>query len=106
TNIIVTRQNDYQAEGCIVAHTLQEALDKARQIDHNNEICIVGGGEIYKLGLPYADKIELTRVHHKFKGGDAFFPELNPKQWELTAEEPHAIDETHRYRFTYLTYIK
>lgn len=106
TNIVVTRQEDYKAKGCIVTHSIKEAIEEARKIKGNNEICIVGGGEIYRLGLPYANKIELTRVHHNFFGGDAFFPEIDEAQWELISEEKHTIDEHHQYPFTYLTYLK
>lgn len=106
TNIIVTRQKDYKADGCIVVHTIEEALKAGKEIKDNDEICIVGGGEIYKLGLPYANRIELTRIHHSFDGGDAFFPEIDYKDWELSHEEFHAADDKNEYDFTYLTYIK
>ena len=69
------------------------------------EIAVIGGGEIYKLALPFADKIELTRVHGTFEA-DAFFPEFNSENWNLVHEEYHPIDEKHKVDFTYQTFIK
>lgn len=106
TNIIVTRQKNYHAKDCIVVHSIEKAIEEASTHAGTSEICIVGGGEIYKLGLSYANKIELTRVHHKFDDGDAFFPEIDPKQWELIQEDFHPADDKNEYDFTHLTYLK
>ncbi|MBC9798138.1 dihydrofolate reductase [Sinomicrobium weinanense] len=102
THIVVTRQKDYQGEGCITVHSIEEALQLAREDD---QPFIIGGGEIYKLGMPYADKIELSRVHAGFEA-DTFFPEIDLNQWELITSEYHPKDEKHQYDFTYLTYIR
>ncbi len=104
THIIVTRQKDYRAEGCRVGHSVEEGIELAKEAPGNEEICIIGGGEIYKQALVYADKIELTRIHHKFEGGDAFFPEFDLDEWDLVKEVYHPKDERHQYDFTYLTY--
>ncbi len=102
-HIIITRQENYKAcEKCVVVKSLEEALEIAKE---DEQPFIIGGGEIYKQALPFTDKIELTRVHGSFEA-DAFFPELNLANWELTAEEFHAKDEKHNYAFTYLTYMK
>lgn len=106
TNIIVTRQKDYKAEGAIVTHTLEDAIKLAKEAEGSDEICIVGGGEIYKLGLAYADKIELTRIHHQFEGGDAFFPNFDLMEWRLIKREFHPADERHQYSFTYQTFVR
>lgn len=100
THIIITRSKEYKAEGAIVVNSLEEALEISK---NSRESFIIGGGEIYKLALPKADKIELTRVHGSFEA-DAFFPEIDEKNWELVAEEFHPKDEKHNYDFTYLTY--
>ncbi len=106
TNIIVTRQKGYRAAECIVVDSIEKALEAARKIKENDEICIVGGGQIYELALPLANKIELTRIHHKFEGGDAFFPEIKPEDWQLVKEEHHPANDQNTYSFTYLTYLK
>src|SRR5699024_2634835 len=106
THISVTRQEDYTAEGCLTAHSIEEAITLGKQSLGAEELCIIGGGEIYRLALPYADKIELTRIHHKFEGGDAFFPKFNPEEWKLTEKIFHPADRRHKYPFSYLTYLK
>ncbi len=100
THVVITHQHDYENENCIVVHNLKDALAFARE---DEQAFIIGGGEIYKLSLPYVDKIELTRVHGEFEA-DAYFPNLDLNDWKLVNEEFHEKDEKHKYAFTYLTY--
>ena len=100
THVVITRKKDYKAEGAIVVHSLQEAI-RVSKLDE--QPFIIGGGEIYKMGLEKTQRIELTRVHGNFNA-DAFFPEINPAEWELKNEQFHDKDEKHQYAFTYLTY--
>ncbi|MEJ8801695.1 dihydrofolate reductase [Pontibacter sp. H249] len=100
TSIIITRQEDYEAEGCIVAPSVQEAIQKAKELDE--QVCIIGGAEIYKQALPLTDCIELTKIHHSFDG-DTFFPDLNADDWEVIAEEKHEPDEKNKYNYTFKT---
>ena len=103
THIIITRQADYRVpEGCIVVSGLQEAIAICPK---NEEVFIIGGGEIYKQSIAIADKVELTRVHTSVEA-DTFFPEIDAKQWELVYEEFHAKDDRHDYDFTFLTYVR
>jgi len=102
TNIIVTRQKDYQVPGCIIVDSIEKALQACPQ---GQDSFIIGGGEIYTIGLPHADKIELTRVHGSFEA-DAFFPEINDTEWKLEASEFNEKDEKHNYDYTYLTFIR
>ncbi|WP_220763135.1 dihydrofolate reductase [Flavobacterium sp. UMI-01] len=102
THIVISRQKDYKPEGCLVVNSLQEALAACPK---EEDSFIIGGGEIYKLALPYSDKIELTRVHHTFEA-DAFFPEIDSTQWQLTTSEFHPKDEKHLFDFSFETYAK
>ena len=102
THIVISRQKNYKPEGCIVVASLPEALSIC---PNNEDSFIIGGGEIYKLALPYADSLELTRVHHSFEA-DAFFPEVNPEEWELTHSEFHPKDEKHLFDYSYQTFSK
>lgn len=101
-HIVITRQQDYNKDDIVVVHSLEEALKFSLDQD---EVFIIGGGEIYKQALPYTDKIELTRVHGSFEG-DAFFPEIDESQWKLMYSQHHGKDDKHKHDFTYLTYIK
>lgn len=103
-HIVITRQANYVAEGCIVVNSLAEAIQEAKQIDENPYV--IGGGEIYHLALAIADKIELTRVHATFNDADAFFPEISKDEWKLEKSHYVSKDEKHQYDFTFETYIK
>lgn len=104
THIIITRDLNYTVDhiDCIVVHSMREALQLLKE---DSLSYIIGGGEIYKLGLEYANQIELTRVHGSFKA-DTFFPDFDESKWQLINEEYHPKDERHNYDFTYLTYMK
>lgn len=101
-HVVITRQENYKNETIEVVHSLEEAIQFSST---EEEIFIIGGGEIYKQALPFADKIELTRVHGEFEA-DTFFPEIDEKKWDLVNSEFHDKDEKHKYSFSYLTYLK
>lgn len=100
THVVITRKKDYKKEGAVVVNSLEEALELAKD---DGQPYIIGGGEIYSLALPEADKIELTRVHGTFQA-DAFFPKIDENNWKLVSSTFHPKDERHEYAFTYLTY--
>ncbi|WP_282056761.1 dihydrofolate reductase [Maribacter luteus] len=102
THIIVTRDKNYTTDHdqCLVVHSLEDAI----KLTHKDDFpFIIGGGEIYKQGEKFAEKLEITRVHSEFKA-DTFFPEIDETIWQLTESEFHPIDQKHKYAFTYLTY--
>ena len=105
TNVVITRQSDYQAEGCVVVNSLEAALEVA-QHNGDKEPFIIGGGQIYKLALEgnLVEKIYLTKVHHSFEG-DTFFPELS-EEWKEVNREDHEADEKHACGFSIISYIK
>ena len=102
THIVISRNNSYKAEGVIVVKSLNEAL---KAVKDDAQPFIIGGGEIYNLGLEIADKIELTRVHKNFEA-DTFFPEIPLENWQLIHEEYHEKDENHKFAFTYQTFVR
>ncbi|MFT7395906.1 MAG: dihydrofolate reductase [Flavobacterium sp.] len=102
THIVISRQDKYNPEGCIVVNSMEKAIAACPT---EGPIYIIGGGEIYNLGIPFSDKIELTRVHHDFDA-DAFFPEINPNDWEMTLSEFQPKDDKHLFDYTYQTYVK
>ncbi|WP_299312251.1 dihydrofolate reductase [uncultured Aquimarina sp.] len=101
-HVVITRNQDYKPDGAIVVHSMEEALKIAKD---DPQPFIIGGGEIYKIGMKYSDCIELTRVHGTFEA-DTFFPEIDAEQWAVDKKELHGADERHKYAFTYLTYMK
>lgn len=101
-HVVISRNPNYKKEGAIVVPTMNAALEIAKE---DPQPFIIGGGEIYALGMDVADKIELTRVHGMFEA-DTFFPEIPEADWELVASEFHEKDERHQFAFTYQTFIR
>lgn len=102
THIVISRQKNYAPEGCIVVHSLEQAIALAPK-DHN--VYIIGGGQIYDLAMDNADSLEITRVHSTFEA-DAFFPSIDFSKWKLSFEEFHLSDENHKFDYTFQTYIR
>jgi len=103
THVIISRNKNYNVpEGCFVVNSIEKALEICPK---NETTFIIGGGEIYKQSITIADCIELTRVDSTFEA-DAFFPEIDLKEWKLEATEFHDKDEKHAYSFTFETYKK
>ena len=104
-NIVLTRQKDFEEADCIIKHSLEDAIAFAEQ--HNEEeLFIIGGGQIYKESLEknLIDRMYITHVHESFEG-DTFFPEIN-SNWKRVWEEKHSKDEKHPYNFTFALYEK
>jgi dihydrofolate reductase len=100
TSIIISRNTDFVAEGCVVVNSLADAIAEAQKIE-SQEAFIIGGAEIYKIAMPISDKIYLTRVYHNFEG-DTFFPEIDLNNWQETKREMNEIDDKHLYEFDFV----
>lgn len=103
THVVITRQTDYHPEGAHIVHNLDAALDF---VTSDENIFIIGGGEIYNLAMSRATHLELTRVHGSFPEADTFFPEIDKNKWKLIERTTHLKDEKHAYSFDYLSYCK
>jgi dihydrofolate reductase len=100
TSVIITRQEDYKQEGCIVVHSLEEALEAVKD---QEKVFIIGGGTIYKEAMDKADELYLTLVHKEFFG-DTFFPEIKASEWESVAREDCMPDEKNEYPYSFIDY--
>ena len=97
-NIVITRNSEWKAEGARTATSLEQALEMARE-KNPREIFIIGGAEIYRLGLPLADRLYLTLIHQTVEG-DAHFPDWKiADTWQERHRELHAAEN---FQFTYL----
>jgi len=97
-NIIITRKKNFIAEGCIITHSVKEVLDLTK----NEEAFVIGGGEIYKLFLPYAKKLYITKIDSEFEG-DTYFPSFNEKEWQLVSKE-NSKNNNKPFDYTFLVY--
>jgi len=101
-NIIISRDSSLAVAGCEVVHSLEEAL---QLVKGDIEVFIIGGAEIYRQSMSIANKIYLTRIYGDFEG-DAYFPVVNEKDWQLTRHSEQPADEKNPYPFAFLEYIK
>lgn len=99
TNVVVTRDAFFTATGCLVAHSIEEALTLAEN-NGEEEAFIIGGGEIYRQSVSYWDRLYLTEVDAE-PAGDVLFPELDWTEWRLASEERHAADEKNEYGYAF-----
>lgn len=104
THVILTRDKSYTAEGCVVVHSLDEALAYCK---NETEIFIIGGAEIYKLALEanVVDKLFITHVLARFEG-DTFMPEIDYTNWQRVYTSGELSDEKSGLRYVYSDYIK
>ncbi|PCJ32256.1 MAG: type 3 dihydrofolate reductase [Gammaproteobacteria bacterium] len=100
TNIIVTSDKDYQVEGCVVVHSIEQALQQCNEVE---EVIIMGGASLYTQFLPKADKLYLTLVHAQLEG-DTWFPEWDEKQWTQLSRENHLADEKNNHDYSFIIY--
>ena len=97
-NVIITRDQKFKAEGCVIVHSLEDAIKEAK---NDPEAFIIGGGKIYEQAMSLVDRIYLTKVHHSFEG-DTFFPEINMDEWIEVDRRDFEPDEKNKYPFTIL----
>lgn len=101
-NIVISRQDDYIAEGATVVSSLQDAFDLCNDED---EAFVIGGAQIFEQALPQADVLYLTVIHHQFDA-DTFFPEINENDWIAAESLIHEPDEKNIYSYTFIKYIR
>ena len=100
TSIIITRQPDFQAEGCLIAHSFDDAIRFARA-RNEQEAFVIGGAEIYAQALPQTERVYLTLVEAAPEA-DAFFPVLDESEWERCEETFVGADEKNQYDSRFL----
>lgn len=104
TNVILTRNKDYQApEGVLVFDTLQPALDQLEAAGQD-EVFVIGGGELFRETMHDAAYLYLTRVHCTIPGADTFFPHVDHGEWLETWKEEHPADDKHEHAYTFYKY--
>lgn len=99
-NIILTRNQNFVFAGCEVAHSIQDVF---KLCEKENEVFIFGGEQVYRMFLPYVEKMYLTKIHHSFDG-DTFFPEINEGEWKEVSVTKGITDEKNPYTYYFHVY--
>ena len=100
-NIVLTRDGNFTYENTEVAHSIEELH---AMITAEENVFIIGGGEVYRQFMPLAEELHITHIHHTWEDADTFFPDIDPTIWQCVNEERHEADEKHDYAFTFATY--
>ena len=103
-NIVVTKKTDFHPPNIFVSHSIEDALDKAKETG-SKEIFIIGGGEIFKQTMDKIDRIYLTRVHTTIEG-DTIYPQIDPLKWQKTNEQSFPADQKNNYPYTFEVWEK
>lgn len=102
TSIIVTRDPDYRAEGCVTVSSVDAALQAAEGAE---EVMVIGGAELFKQILGRADRLYLTEIHADF-AGDTHFPELDKAEWQEAERQDHTADTDNPYPYSFVVLDK
>ncbi|TCO10791.1 dihydrofolate reductase [Natronoflexus pectinivorans] len=99
-NIVLTRNPQLTCNGCEMARTIEDVLDKCRK---EQELFVIGGGEVYDIFMPVATRIYFTHIHHKFDDVDTWFPEIKRDDWNSVMMEGPFTDPKTNLQFSYET---
>jgi dihydrofolate reductase len=99
TTVVVTRNQELKIEGCVMAHSLQDAIAACE----GDEIFVVGGAEIYAQALPLADTLYITEIQQDVEG-DAWFPEFDKSEWKEVARDKRSQSEPQPLEYHFVTY--
>lgn len=102
TNVVLTRDPQFESEGCEVVRSVAEALARYGG-KQNTPLFVIGGEQIYRLFLPYASTLYLTVIDDEFEG-DTYFPEWASTEWTEISREPGVTDERNPHSYTYYVY--
>jgi dihydrofolate reductase len=104
TTVIITRNSNYKAEGCIVVNSIEKAIEVAKEDEH---VFVIGGAQIYKQAMEadLVDQLDITLVHQNFEA-DVFFPEIKTAIWKEASREDFEADEKNTYDYSFISYKK
>jgi dihydrofolate reductase len=101
-NIVLTQDKDFHAEGIEISYSLEDTLNEFKQSDE--EVFVMGGGQIYKQSIEKADRLYITHVDMEDKEADTYFPEIVPVVWNEVSHEEHEADDKNPFAYTFSTY--
>ena len=104
TTVIITRNLEYKAEGCIIVDSIEKAIEVAKE---DAQIFIIGGAQIYKQTIEsnLVDQLDITKVHHSFEA-DVYFPKIDAAIWKEASREDFEADEKNKYNYSFISYKK
>jgi dihydrofolate reductase len=101
-NVVVTKNTDFQAEGCFVVHSVEEAKQHFQKDD---EVFVIGGAQLFEKFFPYADRLYITLIEEQFEG-DTYFQNIDKNEWNLVSKEKGMKNEKNPYDYCFLVYAR
>ncbi|MEK4223302.1 dihydrofolate reductase [Bacillus sp. FSL W8-0116] len=101
-NVVLTKNRSFRADDCTIVHSPEEVL---AMNDQYGEIFIIGGAEIFRIFLPHAKRMYITKIHHHF-AGDTYFPEVNWNEWRIEEKKKGIKDEQNPYDYEFLLFSR
>ena len=106
-NIVLTKDENFKREGIEIVYSLEELDELLKNTtQEDEEVFVIGGGQIYKLFIDKADKLYITHVDAEFPDADTFFPIIDSSKWQKVSEEKHFPDEKNIYSYNFVVYQK
>jgi dihydrofolate reductase len=102
TTVIITRNQEYNAPGCIIVHSMKAALEIAK---NDTQPFVIGGAQIYEEAILFADQLDITEVHAEFEA-DVFFPKIDLQIWKEIKRETFSSDDKNPHRYSFVSYIR
>jgi len=102
-NFILTTQVQLHIDGCSVVHDIGAAMQEAESLSQGEELMVIGGAEVYRLCLPQASRLYVTRIHEQFEG-DAWFPEIDWSDWQLVSSQEYEADAENSHAYGLMVY--
>lgn len=102
-NVVLTRDRQFTAEGCDIVHSVEEAIERYGADNENGELFVIGGAEVFRLFMPYADKLYITEIAHRFEA-DTFFDPIERSDWYVLSREKGPRDDKNPYDYEFVTY--
>jgi len=103
-NIVISRNINYSTKKSTVVNSIEKAIEISRD-NSDEEVFIIGGGEIYKAGFKFVDKLYITEIKEKING-NTYFPHWNKNEWKEISRITHKKDDNHKYNFDFVIYVK
>ena len=103
-NIVVTRDNNFMTKGVEISNSLENTLNSFRNADE--EVFVIGGGEIYRQSINKANKLYITHVDESFPDADTFFPAIDKNIWQKTKSEKYQKDDLNKYDLEFAEYAR
>lgn len=102
-NIVLTHDTSFAFDNTEIAHSIDDLME---MVSADENVFIIGGGNVYEQFINRVDKLYITHIHHSWEDADTFFPRIDPTIWQCTSEEHHEPDDKHLYPYTFAEYSK